>query len=198
VAEVETSVVPPVFTPLLPVSLQEPATAVEHASARAAAPVPDFEWKWAGPPIAATGAFLATLAALLVGFWTGYGVGSGSVHEPAVTVAEASEKAAEPVMISVSANGALSSPAAQAPQAEDRATNRSPGLHLQVSALSSREAASDLRRQLESRGFPVRIEQPSRDELVRVYVGPAADTIELRDWTSELRKEGLKPFPKRL
>ncbi|MEZ5393591.1 MAG: SPOR domain-containing protein [Bryobacterales bacterium] len=66
-----------------------------------------------------------------------------------------------------------------------------------MSALSNRQAAVELQQQLEQQGYPVRVDQASQDQFVRVYVGPVPKD-ELRAWTTELRKEGLDPFPKRL
>ena len=186
------STIPTPPTPLLPVSPREPAAAAAKAGERPAPPVPTNYWTWAQPPLVATAVFLGALGALVVGYWTGHSVASGTA-EPAVTIVEAAEKTptlhSEPPIL---ADPALVADVLEAP-AEPQS-----GLHLQVSALASYTAATELQRQLESQGFPVRIEEPTDDELVRVYVGPVPDDTELRAWSAELRKEGLNPFPKRL
>ena len=147
-----------------------------------------------GPPVAATVAFVATLGALLMGYWAGYAVGTGAMGDTAV--AAAAEKTSRRVAPEEAAPAAPSAPeAAAAPEAIEPPAN---GMHLQVSALSDEKAASALRQELESRGFPVRVEAPAEDELVRVYVGPIADSDDLTEWANKLRAEGLDPFPKRL
>lgn len=207
--------------PKLPVSPRKPAAADASSNApSSAAPVPESRWSWAGAPIAATVAFLATLGALLLGYWTGYAVGGDAVGETALTVASAAEKTPRnPVAAPASLfelpvvherNIAEAPEAVESPESlepleavepaapEAAAESIEQGLHLQVSALSSERAASTLRRQLESKGFPVRVDPPAEDDLVRVYVGPIADGEDLDEWAGALRKEGLKPFPKRL
>jgi cell division septation protein DedD len=192
-----------VLTPILPVSLREPAAPDARAGVRPAPLADENDWHWAGPPLAATFAFLATLGALLLGYWIGYSSATGG--ESALTVAEASEK--DPTQQAPVTNPAVNPPAkaalaSQAAVVEPKPAGNAPqagsGLHLQVSALTSRSAASELQRQLEGRGFPVRIEAPTDDEYVRVYVGPVPDGSELKVWASRLRLEGLEPFPKRL
>lgn len=186
---------------MLPVPPQEPAAADAPFNASvSAAPVPENHWSWASAPTAATAAFLATLGALLLGYWTGYAIGSEAVGKTAATVVSASEKTPSRAIAELTPIPERE-PATPTPAIEEQAAaERQPaeGLHLQVSALSNERAASALRRRLESQGFPVRVEAPSKDDLVRVYVGPIADSADLDEWASELRKEGLKPFPKRL
>ena len=139
-----------------------------------------------------------------MGYWTGYAVGSDAIGKTAATVAAASEKTPTQVAQEQQALIATIEPEpAEAPAqieqpAPEPAAGPADGLHLQVSALSNEKAASDLRRELESRGFRVRVEAPSEDKLVRVYVGPISDADDLSALSSELRKEGLDPFPKRL
>jgi len=206
----------------LPVSPREPAAADAPSSAMfSAAPVPENRWRWAGAPIAATVAFMATLGALLLGYWTGHAVGTDAVGETAVTVASAAEKttaqpALEPAVPAEEpdskegniAEAASTIVAPETPEpmvtpeaiqpAEPAAGALAQGLHLQVSALSNQNAASALRERLEGQGYPVVVEAQVEDDLVRVYVGPIADGEDLDEWAAALRKEGLKPFPKRL
>ena len=143
----------------------------------------------------------------MLGYWTGYSV-AGGTSETAVTVVEASEKTptltseppilAELPMADVAPADIQEDSAPVEPSVEDLTPAPASGLHLQVSALSNQSAATELQRQLESQGYPVRIEQPTEDELVRVYVGPVSENVDVSAWAAELRKEGLKPFPKRL
>jgi hypothetical protein len=190
---------PPI--PLLPVSPREPAAVAAKAGERPAPPVPTNDWTWAQPPLVATAVFLGALSALVLGYWTGYSVASGTA-EPAVTIVEAAEKTptlqSEPPILADPAPLAPEEPADIEPALEETPAEPQSGLHLQVSALASYTAATELQRQLEDQGYPVRIEEPTNDELVRVYVGPVPDDTELSAWSAELRKEGLKPFPKRL
>lgn len=199
-AEPEAPVIFSVPTPILPVSPREPAASDASSSAAiAAAPVPEHTWSWAGAPIAATVAFLATLGALLMGYWTGYSVGSDAMGKPGATVVAAAEKKPTlTIAVEPAPEQASEAAAGIEPQPEQSAAAAAAGLHLQVSALSNERAADSLRRQLEGRGFPVHIEAPKEDDLVRVYVGPIADADDLNKWSSELRNQGLKPFPKRL
>ncbi len=193
-----------VLTPILPVSLREPAASDARARVRPAPPTDENDWHWAGPPLAATFAFLATLGALLLGYWIGYNSVTGG--EPALTVAEASEKTSSP-QAQVTNTAAVIPPSKAALASRAVAVDLKPagessqaasGLHLQVSALTSQSAASELQQKLERRGFPVRVEAPKDDEYVRVYVGPVPDGSKLKVWASRLRLEGLDPFPKRL
>ncbi|MCB1021479.1 MAG: SPOR domain-containing protein [Bryobacterales bacterium] len=151
----------------------------------------------AGPPLAASLAFIATLGALMIGYWAGYAVGTGG-SEP-IRVAQAAEKSSQPALALPQEKPApqpAAAPVQPAPQAAQK-PRVAGGLHLQVSALSSQQAAAQLQRELERQGYPVRVDQTAQDQLVRVYVGPVPKD-ELRAWTTELRKEGLAPFPKRL
>ena len=189
-----------VSSPILPVSPKEPAAADASSSApepAAPAPISRNYWQRAMAPIAATTAFLATLGALLLGYWTGYAVGRDAIGDRASTVAAAAEKRQGDVQQPPAPNPPmrLAVPLETQPQVEPAPAVE--GLHLQVSALRSETAAGALQRKLEKQGFPVRVES-AEDELVRVYVGPVSDSDDLRDWTSELREEGLEPFPKRL
>ncbi len=225
----------PVPVPMLPVSPQEPAAADASSGALTpAAPVPDFvdnHRSWAGAPIAATVAFMATLGALLLGYWTGYEVGSEAMGDRSATVAAAAEKTpteapaaeaegeqvlaapgleptqapADPMPAAPVEQVAEPQPAAEPePAAQPRhepleiAAAPADGLHLQVSALRNERAATALQRLLESKGFPVRVEAPAADNLVRVYVGPLENADDAAALAAELRKGGLRPFPKRL
>jgi cell division septation protein DedD len=155
-------------------------------------------------------AFLATLGALLMGYWTGFAVGSDVMGDTSVTVAAAAEKSPTQLTVAPAAEEATlvvtpvtaDAEETQAVVETQAAAPAQPaaveGLHLQVSAMRNEQAAAALRRELESRGFPVRVEAPAEDALTRVYVGPAANDGDLSQWANELRKEGLEPFPKRL
>jgi cell division septation protein DedD len=141
---------------------------------------------------------LGALCVLLAGYWAGYNTASGNLGDTAVTVAEAAE--VPPAVNAKPAKAAVvkDEPEQIAMDARDLGTEPQTGLHLQVSALKSPSAASKLQKRLESHGFPVRVDPATSDSLVRVYVGPIADKAELQTLTSELKKEGLEPFPKKL
>jgi cell division septation protein DedD len=143
-------------------------------------------------------AFLGALAVLLAGYWTGYNVAAGTAGGTALTIAEAAE--IQPAAAPEAVQTAIVTPEPEKIEmdARDLGTQPQAGLHLQVSALKSPSAASKLQRRLESHGFPVRVDPASDDSLVRVYVGPIEGKAELQTLTSELKKEGLEPFPKRL
>lgn len=168
-------------------------------------------WRRAAGPAMATAAFLVFVATLMVGYGAGYAVGTDAVDDSMVLVASAAErptadepaplKAATPAQAPVVADqepAPIVQPVQKAAPVAVAAAENGGGLHLQVSALKSREAATQLGARLESEGFPVKVREPAADGFVRVLVGPVSDSEQLTAMANRLREEGLKPFPKRL
>lgn len=157
-------------------------------------------WSSVARPALATAAFLVFVATLMVGYSTGYAVGTNSVDDPMVLTASASERPVAPA-VEPSAEqtpAPMTEAEKPAPVVAAATPEQSSGLHLQVSALKSLEAAAALGARLENEGYPVKVRKPEADGLVRVLVGPVSDSDQLSAIANRLREEGLKPFPKRL
>ncbi len=197
----------------VPPSPNEPKSPPPPPPARLPDAPPD-SWIDAMRPALATCIFLVIVGTLIIGYSVGYTMGGAPLTDPVITVASAAEKPPEKPVVEetpvaaelvvapakgeeeapkqgLPAPGLPAAPVAAAPNPMGR-------LHLQVSALKSRQAAKRLGRKLESEGFPVQVREPEADGLVRVLVGPVDDREQLAVMADRLREEGLKPFPKRL